>query len=169
MAGKDNCTTAGQCSTTDSRSSRHSGSTQQKKRAQQYRVALLTGLPGQNYVPECQVSGRNFLQAQTLSRLHRAKFGGIFSEEGFMAGTGGAGGRTEGKKPLFFTHYGWLGRHQSGKQPVKDGGVCRVIWTSTQAQQTEKAAYFVQRKPNSAAFPYAHIGRNRISAFSFVR
>ena len=50
-------------------------------------------------------------------------------KEAFRRATGGAGGRKKGKKPLFFTPQGWLGRHLSGKQPVKDGGVCRVIWT----------------------------------------
>ena len=62
MVGKDSGGTAGQCSTTDSRSSRHSGSMQQKKRAQQHRAALLPRLPGQSHVPGCRFSGQNRLR-----------------------------------------------------------------------------------------------------------
>ena len=51
-------------------------------------------------------------------------------KETFRRSTGSAGRRTEGEKPLFCTQQGWLGRHLSGKQPVKDGGVCRVIGPS---------------------------------------
>ena len=50
-------------------------------------------------------------------------------KEAFRRATGGAGGRKKGKKPLFFTQQGWLWRHLSEKQQVKDSGVCRVIWT----------------------------------------
>jgi len=62
---------------TDSPSSEHSGSKQQKKRAQQYTTSALPGAPGQNYVPGCRISGRNFFQIQTLSGLQRAKMGRI--------------------------------------------------------------------------------------------
>ena len=67
-------------------------------------------------------SDLDFIQAATGEDWQH-----FVEKEAFALENGGAGGRTEGKKPLFFTHYGWLGRHQSGKQPVKDGGVCRVI------------------------------------------
>ena len=40
-----------------------------KKRSQQYTTAALPEPPGQNYVPGCRVSERNFLQTQTLSGL----------------------------------------------------------------------------------------------------
>ena len=40
------------------------------------------------------------------------------------------GGHKEGEKPHYCTQQGWLGRHLSGKQPVKDSGVCRVIGPS---------------------------------------
>lgn len=55
-----------------------------------------------------------------------------------MRAKGGVVGCPEGKIPLFCTQRGWFGRHLSEKQQVKDGGACRVIWTSTRTQQKEK-------------------------------
>ena len=51
-------------------------------------------------------------------------------KEAFRRSTGSAGGHREGEKPHYCTQQCWLGRHLARKQPVKDGGVCRVIGPS---------------------------------------
>ena len=60
------------------------------------------------------------------------------AQEAFRRENGGASGRKKGKKPLFCTQQGWLGRHLSGKQPVKDGGVCRVIGTISRGSKRKE-------------------------------
>ena len=165
MTGKDNCTTAAHggalfgSETADpagilavcSRRSGRSSTEQPCSWGFQGRtVCLDAGAPGET------VSG-----AWGLSGLHRAKIGCISGvQEAFRWSTGGAGGRKKSKKPLFCAQQGWLGRHLSGKQPVKDSGVCRVIGTISRGSRRCK---FSLSHPKSA-FPYAHIGRNRCLA-----
>ena len=89
------------------------------------------GTSERRYVLRCRVSGQKHLQVLGLIRAAPGKDQHCFGEkEAFRRASGGAGGRKEGEKPLFCTQQGWFGRHLSGKQPVKDGGVCRVIGPS---------------------------------------
>lgn len=113
---------------------------QRQKRAQQHRAALLPGLPEKSMCLDAGVpgatpskvgpypgcSGRRLAAFRVKKRAYKRKKGGV-------------GKRTRGKKPLFCVQRSWLWRHLSEKQQVKDGGVCRVIWTSTRVYQPNKA------------------------------
>lgn len=71
------------------------------------------------------------------------------SKEGLQAKNGSIDGRVRDKKPLFFVQLGLLGQHSPGKQPVKDGGVCRVIWTSTRGSRRCKSSFHPSKAETS--------------------
>ena len=59
----------------------------------------------------------------------------------------------KGEKSLFCTYQGWLERHLAGKQPVKVGGVCRVIGTSTQGSRRKEPHISGNKSRNQLHFP----------------
>ena len=150
MVGKDSGGTAGQCSTTDSRSSRHSGSMQQKKRAQQHRAALLPRLPGQSHVPGCRFSGQNRLRLGLHPGSNWRRLAAFRGKRGVCVGKRRRCRACEGQKAHFFcVQRSWLWRHLSEKQQVKDGGVCRVIWTSTRGSRRCKSSFHPSKAETS--------------------
>ena len=52
------------------------------------------------------------------------------AKEGLQAKNGSVDGCVRGVKAPFFRTARLTWQHSAGKQPVKGGGVCRVIWTS---------------------------------------
>jgi len=83
-------------------------------------VYLEAGSPGK------KVSG-----AWGLSGLQRVKIGDVSGKKRCSGGQQAAlSGAQRGKSPLFCGQRGWLELFLAGKQPVKDGGVCRVIGPS---------------------------------------
>ena len=133
MVGRDNCTTAAhsrtgfdsrqpiqwrclQYAATEADTAAHNRFTPGPSRSGD--VCLDAGFPGET------LSGLGSYPGCTRRRLEVFR-----GKRGFRRAKGGVGRRTRDKKPLFFVQLGLLGQHSPGKQPVKDGGVCRVIWT----------------------------------------
>jgi len=75
---------------------------------------------------------------------------GISSEKKvIMRAKGGADGRVKGKKALFLRAARLTWAAFSRKQPVKIGGVCRVIWTFTRRSRRCKASFHPSKAETS--------------------
>lgn len=134
VAGKGNCTTAAhsrtgfdsrqpiqwrclQYAATEAGTAAHNRFTPGPSRSGV--VCLDTGFPGETLsrlgpYPGC--TGRR--AAVSLAKRKHSD-----GQKAVLAGVRGA------KSPFFRGQRSWLGRHLSEKQQVKDGGVCRVMWT----------------------------------------
>ena len=87
------------------------------------------------------------------SDLIRAVAGKVWlysgAKEGLQAKNGSVDGRVRGVKAPFFRTARLTWQHSAGKQPVKGGGVCRVIWTFTRRSRRCKASFHPSKAETS--------------------
>lgn len=87
------------------------------------------------------------------SDLIRAVAGKVWlysgAKEGLQAKNGSVDGRVRGVKAPFFRTARLTWQHSAGKQPVKGGGVCRVIWASTWGSRRCKSSFHPSKAETS--------------------